>query len=150
MSAVNPVKKPSSSPLDQALRFLSFRPRSEAEVASYLKRKKISPENISAIINKLKDLQLIDDYKFCLWWQEARDRSRPTSSRLLQFELRRKGIPIDIITRAIDNSTITDLKRAQAALESKRITAHKDQFLARRGFSWDIIQLTLKDIQGTI
>lgn len=144
------MKKPSFSPLDQALKFLSFRLRSEAEVVAYLKRQRVPPQEITATITKLKDLEFINDQKFCLWWQESRDHSHPVSSHLLQLELRRHGVPTDIIALAIDTSIETNLKRAQTALESKRSIAHPDQFLARRGFSWDIIQLTLKHIQGTI
>lgn len=154
------MKKPSSnSPLDQALKFLSYRPRSESEIVSYLKRKKISPQSISVTINRLKDLQFIDDYKFCLWWQESRDRAHPVSARVLKQELYRKGIAKDTIAGIIDNNLATELARANQAIQHKRqfanladpiIRQKATQFLARRGFSWEVIdQLIFKGYNAT-
>ena len=131
-------KKPSSSPLELALRFLSFRPRSGAEVASYLKRKHVTPADLTSTIAKLKDNQFIDDTKFAQWYQANRDNNHPIGARLLQFELRQKGISSEIITQVIDNSTATQLHRAHKALQKKNLK-NPSQFLARRGFSWDII-----------
>ncbi len=144
------VKKPSSSPLDQALHFLSFRLRSEAEIASYLKRKKIPLVEISTVVNKLKDLQFIDDVKFCSWWQESRDQTHPVSCRVLTQELRQKGVTHEIIAQTLDISHETESKRAVNALASKRHIGDPASFLARRGFSWEVISLTIKAAEGTI
>lgn len=145
MLAANPVKKPSSSPLDQALKFLSFRPRSEAEVTGYLKRKRVLSSDITTIVTKLKDLEFLNDAKFCLWWQESRDRSHPISAALLKQELRQKGVATEVMTQVLDASHATELTRAQEALAKKRHVNNPSQFLARRGFSWEVITESLKE-----
>ena len=124
--------------------------RSEAEVVNYLKRKRTSPQDITSTINKLKDLKFVDDLKFCSWWQESRDRNHPVGARVLQQELRQKGVPREIISQVIDVNRDTEFNRAHQALAKKRHIADPVSFLARRGFSWEVISLTTKDLQGTI
>lgn len=140
--------KTSSSPTDLAFKFLSFRPRSEAEVATYLKRKRIPLSEIGTTIQKLKDLQFLNDVQFCEWWQESRDRSHPVSARILTAEIRNKGVASGIIADIVVTDSGRECARATQALQQKRhlsnitdpqVKQKAIQFLSRRGFSWEII-----------
>ena len=90
------------------------------------------------ILAKLEKLKLINDADFAKWLVESRSRSRPRGSRLLQQELKQKGIDIKI--------DINELELAQKALD-KKSPKSRDQairFLQYRGFSWDTIAQVLK------
>ena len=130
------ILKNKLSPFDRALKYLSYRARSEAEVRAYL-----GPDCTEDIIARLKRLKFIDDAKFAAWYVESRLRTRPRSRKLLELELKRKGVRLDA------PSTATDLESATQALQKKSRVKSRDQvirFLHSRGFSWDIIETVLK------
>src|SRR5271157_481574 len=75
-----------------AYRFLSYRPRSEAEMKERLRRRGLDGSKIEIIINKLKEQKLLDDTAFAQFWKENRDTFRPRSQRLTRMELKKKGV----------------------------------------------------------
>ncbi len=124
------------NPLDKALRFLSYRARTEKEI-----RDKLGPECTEEVIAKLKTYGYIDDQKYAQSYIESRLRSKPRSQKLILLELKRKGITTEY--RILN----TDYELAQKALEKKKNLKTREQamrFLASRGFSWDIIEKTVK------
>lgn len=157
---------------NNALVFLSYRPRSESEVREHIKsksahkgNKEIKPQKISSsifddIMNKLKILGLIDDEKFCLWWIEQRNTFRPKGKRLLELELLKKGISKDVIkTVMADQETGKTEKDTSLILGEKWLTKHhvsltnpldKDRlfrFLASRGFDFTVVQDTIDTLK---
>lgn len=135
--------------LNRALRLISRRPRSEKEVRDYLRRKKSPPELIEKVIKKLKQLKQVNDLEFARWWVEQRSTFRPRGKFGLTMELRQKGVNEKIIKQVI-NEKVKELPLAQK-LAQKKFKAYKNlpreeryqkmsAFLARRGFSWEIIK----------
>ena len=94
---------------NSALRFLSFRPRSENEVRDNLLEKKAVQEIIEKIILKLKEHNFINDLEFAKHWIESRIRFKPRSSRLIQMELKQKGIAQDLIDNLINDLRFVNL-----------------------------------------
>lgn len=127
----------------QILKFLSVRARSEKEIRDRLSKYGLNPEEIQIEIEKLKKWKLVDDADFAQTYIESRSRSRPRSRRLLELELRRKGVTIS------DNGmTMNDYELAQSALEKKKNLKSREQairFLQYRGFAWETIVKALKD-----
>lgn len=124
--------------LNAALHFLSFRPRSEWEVRQYLRRKckDVAEETVDEeqIIQKLKDLELINDEKFAQWWVEQRSTFRPKGQRAINTELARKGVKVRI--------TVKETVLAEKLL-AKRVFSSKEQayrYLLNRGFSLESIK----------
>lgn len=135
--------------LNRALRLISRRPRSEKEIHDYLRRKKSPPELIEKVIKKLKQLKQVNDLEFARWWVEQRSTFRPRGKFGLTMELRQKGVNEKIIKQVIDEK-VKELPLAQK-LAQKKFKAYKNlpreeryqkmsAFLARRGFSWEIIK----------
>jgi regulatory protein len=133
--------------LQKALRFLSYRPRSEKEVRLNLKKHQIDEVNIETIIDRLQQTRLLDDAEFARSWVENRSEFRPRGRRALQMELRQKGLPEDEIEGAL-----SDLDEESLAYRAAQKQAHKykdldwkefrtkmSAFLARRGFDYAII-----------
>src|SRR3989344_6604171 len=82
---------------NKALKFLSYRPRSEKEIRDKLKKKKASEETINKIILRLKENNFINDEEFVRWWIEQRTNFKPRSLRLIKMELKQKGVSNDLI-----------------------------------------------------
>jgi regulatory protein len=138
--------------LNIAYRFLSYRPRSEAEMKDKLRRRGYEDSNIEIIINKLKEQNLLDDTAFARFWKENRDTFRPRSKRLTGLELKKKGVADEIIKEVTDDSN--DMQSAyQAALRKSQHLANQDyevfrrrlgDYLQRRGFGYTVINQTVK------
>lgn len=148
---------------NKALRFLSYRPRSEKEVRDRLKLKvkssklKVEEDIIDKVIEKLKEQKFINDEEFAKWFVESRLRFKPRSLRLIKTELKQKGIVDEIINNL--QLTINDLEQAKKLAE-KRIARFRNKFgmtreeiyqklgrfLASKGFDWDTIKKSIDEV----
>ncbi len=149
----------------QALKFLSRRPRSEKEVIDNLLKKKAPQEQITIIINLLKQQKFLDDKAFAKWWVEQRANFKPKGWYALQQELKLKGIPEKIIKEVEQEvkSGVMELKSEfEQALEiaqkrAKRMGSVSREetyqkiggLLARRGFNLDTIKAVIDQILHT-
>ncbi len=131
----------------RALRFLSYRPRSEKEVVDNL-RKHETPEHVIAeVVERLSKTGLIDDVKFTRLWIENRSEFRPRGSYALRAELRQKGIRDDAIESALGGVDEADLALQAGRKKAARVKESEEQafkqkmygFLSRRGFNYEII-----------
>lgn len=129
-----------------ALRFISFRPRSEKEIRIFLetklkKSRTTAPIVLNKVLFRLRELGYVDDTKFAEWWINQRTGRKPKGRRIIEQELKRKGIDTDI--------HIEEKELARRAVQKKRevwkrlsVQARKKKlsdFLYRRGFDWDTI-----------
>jgi len=134
-----------------ALKLLSFRPRSKKELEDRLKKKGFVGGVIEQTLNRLEELNLIDDQKFASMWVEEKLRYRPTGRRVLERELYLKGIEKDIIQEVLDKvySGLDEKELALKILEKKKKQYAKldedvakrriNNLLLRRGFSYQTI-----------
>lgn len=131
---------------NQAIRFLGFRPRSQAEIERYLQDKGYAPEVVSPIIERLRQEQYLDDEAFARFWLENRERFRPRGRQALRFELKQKGLDHDVIETTL--AGVDEEESAWAAVEGK-LYRWKDveeqefkqkvmAFLSRRGFNYEV------------
>ncbi len=135
--------------LNAALRLLSYRPRSEAEIRTRLSRR-FNGETIEGVILQLRERQMIDDVAFAAFWREARDSFSPRGRRLLKVELRHKGVDPEVIDEVLDG--IDDEESAYRAAQKRGRTLAKEDyetfrrklgaFLRRRGFSYGVVNRT--------
>jgi regulatory protein len=134
--------------LQTALRYLAPRPRSEHEVRQRLQRSKHSDEVIEAVLERLRAHALVDDAAFTRYWVEQRQTFRPRGARLLRAELRQHGIRADPAPGLDPEADAyrAAVRRARQSAQLDRTTFGKriGQFLARRGFDWDVIAPTVQ------
>ncbi len=140
--------------LNAAVHYLSYRPRSEAELRKRLHQRGFDGDNVEAIIARLKEQGLVDDMAFAQFWKDNRESFSPRSQWLTKLELRQKGVASDIIDQAVD--TIDDEDSAYRALLSKaRGLPYSDyqsfrrrlgEYLKRRGFSYGVINNTVERV----
>jgi regulatory protein len=129
----------------RALRLLSFRPRSSAEVRQKLNRLGYSEEVIDSVLARLLRSGLIDDARFAKEWADNRNEFRPRSRRALEYEMRQRGLARDEIDQALDGLDENSLALQAARKYSRRLqglpaTDFRRKlygFLARRGFGYE-------------
>jgi regulatory protein len=139
---------------ERALGYLSYRPRSRAEIEAYLVRKKVPRATVQAVIGRLTEAGLLDDQAFARYWVENREAFRPRGVRSLHFELQRKGIThadVDAATEEVDETA----SAYRAAREHARRLRDLDYvvfrrrlggFLQRRGFGYDVVKEVVERI----
>jgi regulatory protein len=140
--------------LDHALNFLTFRPRSRAEVRRNLQGRRVSPELIELVLARLEELGVLSDQQFAAFWVENREQFNPRSARALGAELRQRGVDRETIEAAV--APERDEERAVAAAQKKlRGLAHADYptfrkqlggFLLRRGFSYGVSAAVVRQL----
>jgi regulatory protein len=153
--------------MEIALRFLGTRPRTRHELILRLRRSSAPEPVIDATLDRLVELGYVDDAAFARWWGEQRDRHAPRGRRMLEAELRQRGVPRDVIEayRAEHEETerspedeglpSTDAERARDALErhlrgrpvpdDPKALRRIGMFLMRRGFDPDTVRAALRE-----
>ncbi|MCW5876636.1 MAG: RecX family transcriptional regulator [Anaerolineales bacterium] len=129
----------------RALRFISYRPRSQAEVQRKLAEHRVPAELAANIIARLQEGGLLDDADFAQRWAADRAELHPRGARLIRMELRQKGIAEEHIAPALDGLDEAGLARAAASRKARQLArldwpefrtklfAH----LGRRGFDYE-------------
>lgn len=135
--------------LERTMNFVMIRPRSVREVRDYLWRKKAEPEVIERLIVRLESRGYLDDTAFALSWVRARQLTKPVSKRRLTAELRQKGVSSDIVQQTLGADEYDEAAALREIIAKKRKqTRYQDeqklmQYLARQGFSYDLIRQQL-------
>ncbi|MCL4395996.1 MAG: RecX family transcriptional regulator [Chloroflexi bacterium] len=130
---------------EQALQFLTPRPRSSAELRQHLRKKQAAEPVVDQVIAALSGSGLLDDEAFARYWVENREAFRPRSARALQFELRRKGLTDAAIAQAVkavdesESAYRAGAARAQRwlGLSRREFMDKLGAFLVRRGFAYE-------------
>jgi regulatory protein len=130
----------------KVLDYLSYRPRSRAEVVTYLQKRGLAERQIEEIAERLERAGLLDDVAFAQFWVENRERFRPKGLRALRYELRNKGVSYEIIEQALAAVDVSASAYRSAAKKARQVE-HLDQrafhrkiveYLARRGFDYEV------------
>ncbi len=132
-----------------SLRLLAARPRSERELRDRLRRKGFAEPAIEAAIERLRGWRYLDDAEFARLWVEHRQATGPRGRRLLEFELRSKGIDPETVSQTVEAAEL-DEEAAARAVAAKHLArlAGLDPVtrrrrlagaLQRRGFDWPVI-----------
>ena len=143
---------------EAALVFLAYRPRSEKEVRDRLRRGNYEPDAIDYVIGRLHEWRYLDDADFARRWVENRATHRPRGTRLLQQELRHKGINSETAREVIAEAELDEATAAET-LARRRLPAYAGNdpaaiqrrlsgYLARRGYGYDVIRIALERVLG--
>lgn len=134
----------------KTLNYVSRYVKSEWEVEQYLKRNHASPTLIGIILNKLRNIDLINDERFTQNFINTRESLRPTSRRKMQAELLKRHIDRQVIGKYLSHNRENEQSALARLIASKRRQSkYKDdqklmQYLARSGFNYDDIKSALK------
>jgi regulatory protein len=142
---------------ERALNFLSYRPRSEAEVRRNLRKKDVEDEAVEMVIERLERADLLDDREFARYWVENRMRFKPRGTRALRHELWEKGVADSIVAEALEGldeeSAARRVAKARvrrlARLEPRDFRRKLSAYLKRRGFPYAVIKPTVEEMLET-
>ncbi len=160
--AVGPPEKELERAKNAAYRYLSYRPRSRAEVEEKLREKDFDEAVISAVLDGLERIGYVNDLEFSRQWAAARIRFRGFGRRRIGQELRNKGVSRDIIRETLaqlfDDASENEIALREARKKLKglirfgpevrrrRLAGH----LERRGFPTEIIYDVLRQVREPI
>lgn len=131
--------------LKRAFKFLSYRPRSEAEVHAKLTRLGFPQKSVETALEKLRSLNLLDDETFARGWARGRAEGRGYGPLRIERELRQKGIEKSLVSQVVRETfgQQEGKERARALLEKRfrgqdlgdrKIFNRAIAFLQRRGY----------------
>ncbi|WP_306605215.1 recombination regulator RecX [Azonexus sp.] len=134
-----------------ALRLLTRRDHSRAELQAKLAAQAESAEQLAAVLDRLQGECLLSDQRFAT--QRVVARARRYGNARLKQELRQRGVGDDDIVAALPEAG-DEAERCRAvwsrkfgqAPQSREERAKQMRFLQYRGFSTDAIRQTLRGV----
>lgn len=143
---------------DKTLKFVMTRPRSLKEVKDFFRRKEIDISLHQNILERLTKLGLLDDTKFTKWWVEQRITFKKKTKKVIEQELKFKGIKAETIKNVLGETDIDELSLAKDLVNKKMYKWQKfdertkkqkiAQYLIGKGFDWNVINDVLKYLKG--
>ncbi len=120
--------------LNAALRLLSYRQRSVAELELKLKDKGFSQEEIAGAVEYLKDAGYLDDEAYAAALAQSRVRNKSWGPAKISADLAKKGIPPELARKAVEDVRLEQEATARAALEKWMRANGRACFAEDRGF----------------
>ena len=127
------------------LRRLTRSPMSRFQFEQYLIKRNVPLEAIAQVATRFEEIKLLDDKEFAAMWVRTRRATRGTGWRVLQQELKLKGISPEIIETFVLSDPTTEYEmaleigtkkfRSLQRLEREVIWRRLTSFLIRRGHS---------------
>ena len=135
----------------RALRLLSQREHSRAELQTKLARHVQEGDDLQAILDDLEAKDFINPARVAD--SVVNRRAARLGNQRLAHELRSKGLDDDVVRAAIDQLAGTELARARAVWRQRfggrpattaQETARQMRFLAARGFAGDVVRRAVR------
>ena len=145
-----------------AVNFISYRPRSSKEIIDKLARKGFAEDLIRTVVDKLRELLLINDLEFARMFTRDKLRGKPMGRALLRRKLLEKGITHQA-TEHVLNECVTEESEQEAAktLATRKFKVSRTRlskldpavrrkrladYLLNRGFSGEVAYKTARSI----
>jgi len=141
---------------ERAVRYLTFKDRSEYEILNKLIDAGFDRNVAQNAVNELKAIGYLDDTRFAMKYLSERIRTKALSKKTLGYELKNKGIDNEIIEKALSEFEIDDYEVAlregkrkfgKYDLKDKKIEQKVCRFLLHRGFSYEIVNKVLREMK---
>ena len=142
------MKEHQTSIFDQALSLLSHREHSKQELVTKLKTKGHEEEEISATIERLEEMNYLNDERFAEIFVRSR-LSKPLGAGRIQQELIQKGINSELAKTAILEANVDWFELAKQLKERRfgeeastdfKEKAKQSRYLQYRGFDFEQIK----------
>ena len=141
--------------LKRAYKFLSYRPRSEAEVRTKLGQLGFPQKSVDTTLEKLRSLRLLNDEAFARGWARGRAEGRGYGPLRIERELRQKGVARPLISQVVKETFGREEGRERARglvakrfrgkdLGDRKVLHRAAAFLQRRGYRNAVIAEVLK------
>jgi len=132
-----------------AIKFVMLKIRSSGEVRTKLSQQGYDEEVIEATLEYLVESNYINDENFARVYSNHLIKTKRLSQNQIKYELKRKGIDLELVEDILSDDSISDISTAQNAFRKKyknfdfsdvKMKAKAQNFLMSKGFSYDIIK----------
>jgi regulatory protein len=144
-----------------ALELISYRPRTESEVRRRLQQRGFGVEVVEGAISRMRELGYLDDESYVRAFVAERLRTRGHGPARLRADLLRRGASPALIDSALEAFVTRDDLQSAALRHATgrwtRLSREADpqkrrkklyDFLARRGFDFDMIREVLETLEA--
>lgn len=153
------VISPAAEAQGICLRLLTARQRSRAELAEALRGRGIPEEVSEPVLDRLTEVGLVDDAAFAESAVYAAHRHRGLGRRALSTELRRRGVPDEIVLEAVATVQPEDEElrarelvrrtlRTSTVREAGTLARKLGGMLARKGYPEGMARRVVRDELG--
>jgi len=156
---IKDVEKARRRTFDRAIRLLTFKWRSIAELRERLLEKNWTNEEIVAsVIVKLEEYGYLNDEQFAKDFAASKIRQKPQGKRILRQKLALKKVPKETADAALEKvfeetpeadlveRAIKKRLRLKGKPETREDTKKFYDFLLRQGFSYDLVSSKMREI----
>lgn len=149
-------KRGDTAPMDAALKFLGYRARTVREVERHLDECQYGEVEIMDVINRLTELNLVDDRAYCDEFIASRLRAKPISRRHLYEQLSAHEADRETIREALEAAIDEERELENAVEVAKKYirqfeglsenerAARVQNRLINRGFGYETAQTALR------
>lgn len=127
------------------LRQLSHGPRTRKQLEDKLRQRGCEDEVATAVLDRMTEVGLVDDAAYAEMLVRSRQETKGLATRALGHELRRKGVPDELVEAALEDVDAgAERDRARALVERRLRSLHGLErgvqtrrlagFLARKGY----------------
>jgi regulatory protein len=153
------VLSPAAQAQGICLRLLTTRPRSRVELAGALRRRGIPEEVGEQVLDRLGELGLVDDAALADAVVYSGHNHRGLGRRALNTELRRRGVPDEVVREAVvvvrpedeerrARELVRRKLRTNTAREMSSVTRKLAAMLIRKGYSEVLAWRVVRDELG--
>jgi regulatory protein len=139
---------------------LAVRPRTRSELASALRRRGVSQEVATSVLDRYDEVGIIDDAAFARAWVTSRHHGQGLARRALGSELRRRGVESELVGAALvelDEQTERATARALVGRRARSTSGSPEvvfrrlvAVLARKGYPAGLAISVVKDVLGEL
>jgi regulatory protein len=146
--------------MERALKLLSFKPRSIAQMRERLLEKEWAEEAIvDRVVERLKELGYLNDEQFAASYASARLSARPLGRTRLRRDLQNKKLPSQITEQTLDevyadggeedliDRAIAKRLRLKGAPKTPEDVKKLFDYLMRRGFSYQLVLRKVRQLK---
>ena len=150
------MRDPESVARGICLRALTGAPKTRQQLADLLRQRGVPDEAAEAVLDRLTEVQLIDDAAYARAWVSSRQAGRGLARRALSAELRAKGVDAEVAAEAVDAVGDDDERAAARRLVDRKIGAMRrlDRttasrrlmgMLARKGYNGGLAAAVIRE-----
>ena len=153
MSDSEPIRRAHQA----ALKYLAYRPHSEAEIRTRL-LKRFPPATVEQVLDNLLRQNLVDDAKFAAQWVHSRNAHHPRSSWAIKRELLKRGVNSNVAEKAMEDVDDEETAYRLGMQQAQRMARVDLQtfrrrlwgYLKRRGFADSLSRKTISRLSYEI
>lgn len=130
------------SAFDKAVQLLTQRTHFRAQLADKLSRRGYPPEEVEAALERLVDLNYLDDRAAAREYASGKLSREPLGRRRLAADLAKRGAPEEVISEVLDDLLPDDDRSAAREAADRWLARRRNpkkpalaRYLERRGFS---------------